>query len=200
MNYNSGNYDKYMSKNPLKKHMVNNLNKNILKLIKELRGEGKLKLLDAGCGEGFISDLLYHEVDNIEITGLEFTEEALEIAKSMNNGVHFMQGDIYNMPFADKYFDVVLCTEVLEHLENPDAALKEISRVARNAVLLTVPNEPWFCMGNLLVLKNVRRLGNPIDHINHWTYIKFVNYIKKTLGDTCISLGSFPWTIVLWKR
>ena len=60
--YNSGNYDKYMSRNLLKRSMVKRLNKkivsNISEMAKNIGTENvKLKILDAGCGEGFITDL-----------------------------------------------------------------------------------------------------------------------------------------------
>ena len=109
--------------------------------------------------------------------GLEYTREAIDIAKAANQEISFVQGDIYAIPFEKNEFDLVLCTEVLEHLERPDRALRELTRVASHTILLTVPSEPWFCMGNLLTLKNVSRFGNPIDHINHWTYGGFKKYV-----------------------
>lgn len=205
MQYNPGNYEKYMTKNRLKRKMVERLNEKIVNHIKCLCaevGKEKVKILDAGCGEGFISDLIYRNVENVQITGLEYTEEALKIARQMNENITFVQGDIYQMPFEDNAFDIVLCTEVLEHLEKPDLALQELARVAQHVVFLTVPNEPWFCMGNLLALKNVSRLGNPIDHINHWTYRSFVKYITKQ--NICLAgkqgETSFPWTIMICKK
>lgn len=207
MRYNPGNYEKYMTKNPLKRKMVERLNEKIVNYIEQLCAEvdkEKVKLLDAGCGEGFISDLIYRNIENVQITGLEYTEEALKVARQMNQNITFVQGDIYQMPFKDNAFDIVLCTEVLEHLEKPDLALQELARVAEHTVFLTVPDEPWFCMGNLLALKNVSRLGNPIDHINHWTYRGFVKYI--TNQNVCLTGGggqsdrSFPWTIMICRE
>ena len=207
MQYNPGNYEKYMTKNPLKRKMVERLNEKIVSYIAELcttigKEKEVVKILDAGCGEGFITDLIYQNVKNVQITGLEYTEEALEIARSMNENIQFVQGDIYQMPFEDNAFDVVLCTEVLEHLEKPTEALHELARVAGHTVFLTVPNEPWFCMGNLLALKNVSRLGNPIDHINHWTYGRFVKYITAQYKDfeEKQSSKSFPWSIMICKK
>lgn len=87
---------------------------------------------------------------------------------------------------------------MLEHLQEPDKALKEIIRVASKGVIITVPNEPWFCLGNLLVLKNIRRLGNPQDHINHWTSFKFRKFILSSAEEFIFSFGkSFPWNIAI---
>ena len=184
MQYNPGNYEKYMTKNPLKRKMVERLNKKIVgyvqQICEQIREKDKdkvVKILDAGCGEGFITDLLARNVENVELIGLEYTREAIDIAKAANQEISFVQGDIYAIPFEKNEFDLVLCTEVLEHLERPDRALRELTRVASHTILLTVPSEPWFCMGNLLTLKNVSRFGNPIDHIHHWTYGGFKKYV-----------------------
>lgn len=201
--YNTGNYDKYMSKNPLKRMMVNRLNERVLCIIRQAAGNEKrtYKILDAGCGEGFITSLIFDNFTNVEITGLEYTPEAVAQARKRNGHISFIQGDVCHMPFEDGAFDLVICMEVLEHLERPDAALKELSRVSKNEVLLTVPDEPWFCLGNLLVLKNVKRFGNPIDHRNHWTYHKFIKYVKKFLPEGgCFGQKSFPWSIVVYKK
>jgi len=74
---------------------------------------------------------------------------------------------------------MVLCTEVLEHLENPEKGLKELIRVSSKYILLSVPNEPFFMLENLVRLKNVSRLGNDIEHINHWTFFGFRKFLKK---------------------
>ncbi len=64
MQYNPGNYEKYMTKNPLKRKMVERLNKKIVgyvqQICEQIREKDKdkvVKILDAGCGEGFITEL-----------------------------------------------------------------------------------------------------------------------------------------------
>lgn len=201
--YNRGNYDKYTSKNILKRKMVDNLNKKILDEIQKIAKENtnrKIKLLDVGCGEGFITNLIYDNIDNVEICGIEYTKEAVDIAKKLNSNIKFEQGNIYDIHYESNTFDIVLCTEVLEHLEHPDRALVELKRVSKKHIILSVPHEPWFCLGNLLVLKNVSRLGNPIDHINHWTHTKFNKFIEMNLGKEFQSKLSFPWIIIKYSK
>ncbi|MCH5248456.1 MAG: methyltransferase domain-containing protein [Lachnospiraceae bacterium] len=210
--YNRGNYDKYNSKNPLKRKMVEQLNAKILtamnSFVKKLspdstRGKSPIRILDAGCGEGFISNMIYNNIDNVEIVGLEYTSEAINIAKQYNENIEFVQGDIYKMPFEDAAFDIVLCMEVLEHLTEPAAAIEELLRVSKNFLIITVPNEPWFCMGNLLALKNVSRLGNPIDHINHWTFGGFKKFTLNLLSSSRQRVRydkSFPWSIAYCNK
>lgn len=184
MEYHSGNYDKYTSANVLKKLMIEKFNQKVIGIVKEVIGSaGKEQLiLDAGCGEGFLSCLIANEFPHAKVVGIDMSADAIRMAESLNNTICFRQGDIYTIPFADERFDVVICTEVLEHLDKPDHAVKELLRVAKNALLITVPDEPWFCLGNLLTLKHIKRLGNPADHINHWTYYRFLKYFEEFCG------------------
>ena len=201
MEYNTGNLEKYTTKNPLKRLMVKRLNDKIIANVgRDLSSiDSEISILDAGCGEGFIDALLIDNYSSIRITGLEFAEEAIEIARKMNPKAEYVQSDITKMPFDDQSFDIVICTEVLEHLEKPDKAISEIIRVAKKYVLLTVPHEPWFCLGNLLVLKNVSRLGNPLDHINHWNLNSFRSFLQKHINRRWRISRSFPWIIAeLW--
>lgn len=196
--YNTGNIEKYESKNPLKRAMVERLNKKILDSIGAMIGDKSIRILDAGCGEGFIDKLLIDRFPNSQITGLEFTAEALAIANETNPTVEYVRGDICDMPFEDRSFDLVMCTEVLEHLPNPNMALKELIRVSNGNLLITVPHEPWFCLGNLFVLKNVTRLGNPIDHINHWTKKSLSVFLQNAKWGWIIE-RSFPWIIAKYE-
>ena len=83
----------------------------------------------------------------------------------------FTVGDIYNIDFPDDSFDVVYSFEVLEHLHEPDRALRELARVARQHVVLSVPHEPFFCLANAARGKNldIRPRGSDPDHRNFWS-------------------------------
>lgn len=102
--------------------------KNISRLGKQLSG----RLLDVGCGSKPYKNLL--QVD--EYVGLEV--ETVGEIKSVEVDVLY---DGHQMPFAENYFDCILCNQVLEHVFNPDQFLKELNRVVRvnGLLLLTVP-------------------------------------------------------------
>lgn len=207
--YDPGNYAKYASRNPLKQKVVSRLNARIILQLKSMLSalhsrspKQKIKILDAGCGEGFIDRLILDLITppDTSLTGLEYTREALEIARQMNPEVTYIQGDITAMPFADKSFDIVICTEVLEHLEKPELAIKEIARVCKTDILLTVPHEPWFCLCNLATLHNILTLGNTPGHLNHWTISSLRHFCKQ--HTQCIDwqfTSSFPWTMAKGK-
>ena len=110
------------------------------------------------------------------------------------------KGDIYKLPYKSNSFDLVVCTEVLEHLENPKKALRELIRVSGKYILLSVPNEPFFRLSNFLRGKNLPRWGNDIEHVQNWTssgFAKFVNIKGVKIID---KKHPFPWTIILLKK
>ena len=97
--------------------------------------EDSSSILDAGCGDGRITNRLVSGYSRV--IGLEQSKEALRHVKAEK-----MLGSIESLPFPDRSFDLVLCCEVLEHLpfEVYPRALKEIERVAAKYIIVTVPN------------------------------------------------------------
>lgn len=204
--YHSGNYEKYQTKNPIKKKCINRFNQRLLKIIRlkcmnpdqQSSKFSPIRIMDAGCGEGFITRRVANEFKGAELIGVDGNREAIDVAKMLDPGIDFREGDIYTLDFPENYFDLVLCSEVLEHLLFPVKALRELKRVVREGgtILLSVPNEPWFCLGNLLAMRNVLRLGNPIDHVNHWTYHGFKRFLLQEFSNDEIDFyKSFPWSI-----
>jgi len=97
------------------------------------------KVLDVGCGEGRHIFGSLHEFSDVHCVGLDQDipsldkcKEGLEFFKELNSGsTVFMQGSVYSLPFDDNTFDLVICSEVLEHLEDYHAAIDEIYRVLK---------------------------------------------------------------------
>ena len=94
---------------------------------------------------------------------------------------------------------MVLCSEVLEHLEYPEQAMKELQRVARKYCIITVPNEPFFRMANFLRGKNLSRWGNDIEHIQHWSARGILKFVG-TYFSVRTMRTPFPWTIVVGEK
>jgi ubiquinone/menaquinone biosynthesis C-methylase UbiE len=104
------------------------------------------RLLDVGSGRGIIS-LELHDIVK-EIHGIEYSEKNLSEANQFRQetgkgNVHFYRADGKKLPFEDNYFDMVICSQVLEHIENPREVVKEIMRVSKNKVLVDVPTPLW---------------------------------------------------------
>lgn len=188
------NYIKHTSKNPLQKFLINNFYSTFISLAKPLSPK---IVLDAGCGEGFtLNKLMLNQIGQ-GIEGVEYTKESIALGKKLFPKAKIKQGSIYDLPYKEGVFDLVVCTEVLEHLENPHKALLEIIRVSKKYIILSVPNEPFFRLANFLRGKYVTEFGNSPGHINHWTVFSFQKFIKKSGVKVRKILLPFPWTIIL---
>jgi ubiquinone/menaquinone biosynthesis C-methylase UbiE len=107
--------------------------------------EGDL-VLDLGCGEGrhAINVYLHQQVTAI---GVDLNHRDLQTARerftpfaqdSTKRNFYLQQADATRLPFADKSFDKVICSEVLEHIDNYQAVLAEIRRVLKPGGLLAI--------------------------------------------------------------
>lgn len=97
------------------------------------------KILDIGTSTGTNLRML-RELGFTNVTGLDASDEAIRFCRE--KGLGFVQkGDVTALPFADASFDLVLATDIIEHVDDDAQALKEIRRVARPGgfVLITVP-------------------------------------------------------------
>jgi SAM-dependent methyltransferase len=153
------------------------------------------RILEVGCGEAVVLQYLAERVRSARFVGVELDPAALARGRARCPQVPLLQGDVYDLPFARGTYDLVICLEVLEHLAEPARALREIRRVSRAACLVSVPHEPFFRLGNLLRGKNVGRLGNPSDHVQHWGARDFGAFCAQHLAVR-ITTTSFPWLLV----
>ena len=151
------------------------------------------RALDAGCGEGEtiarLSDVLPERVSAIDIL-----DECVTFTRRRLPSVDASQASVYELPFDDDAFDLVLSLEVLEHLERPSAAVRELSRVARADLVLSVPYEPYFRLGSLVRGKYLRGLGNHPEHVNHWNRRSFRTFLESQLTVVDVAVA-FTWLI-----
>jgi ubiquinone/menaquinone biosynthesis C-methylase UbiE len=194
----TSNYRKHTHSNPIQRKLIDRFHRSILAKIADL---APATFLDAGCGEGFVAELLLRQMPGLELTGFDFNPDAVEIAKAKNPGATFITASIFDLPFDDNSFDVVGCFEVLEHLVDPQQALKELTRVAGRAVIISVPHEPFFCYSNVARGKNldIRPRGSDPDHKNFWSKSAFGEFAGHELEVVTLT-GSFPWTICVGKK
>ena len=97
-----------------------------------------MDLLDVGCGPGSITADLARLVAPGRVVGVEPALRVVERARAAYPEVHFVVGDGYALDLADDSFDVVHAHQVLQHLEDPVAALREMARVTRPGGLVAV--------------------------------------------------------------
>lgn len=190
------NYTKHTHKNPIQKLLISLFYTYVLKELKALQPD---TILDVGCGEGFTLRKLKDAKIGKKLEGIEYLDRAIELGKKENPDITIKKGTIYTLPYKDNSFDVVVCTEVLEHLEEPEKALQELIRVSKKHILLTVPNEPFFMLAQFVRGKNWSRWGNDIEHINHWTIMRFKQLIARYLTIRSLRVPFF-WILVVGEK
>lgn len=94
------------------------------------------RLLDVGCGPGSVTIDLAARIEPGEVVGVDSSAAVVEIAQKAAadagaDNVTFQVADAYGLPFEDDAFDVVHAHQVLQHLTDPIAALREMRRVTR---------------------------------------------------------------------
>lgn len=191
------NFAKHSSTNPVQKLLINNFYKDLVSAVKDLEIES---VLDVGCGEGFTLNRLKEEGIGKKLEGVDFLDSAIRIGKNLHPDLTLKQGNIYELEYKNNSFDLVMATEVLEHLEDPRKGLKELIRVSKKYLLLSVPNEPFFIGANFLRGKNLRRWGNDIEHIQHWSSGGFESFVKSEKLNVISSKHPFPWTMLLLQK
>ena len=149
-----------IGRNPLRRH-AGALARydNILELMQ--RGcsvEGK-KVLDVGCGDGVLS-FKCHKLGAL-VHGVDLMPASIEAAKARTSltNIEFQVGDVYELPFPDDSFDIVMSSEVIEHLEKVPQYLSEIRRVLKP-------------QGRAIISTPIRNTKIPLDeeHVQEWFF------------------------------
>lgn len=191
-----GNLQKYQNRNPLQRRLIAHFLSTVTNL---LEGLPYRQVLDVGCAEGFVSaHLTKSHCAEAEFVGVDLDRASLLRGRQIFGPMHRVVGDAQRLPFLDGSFDLVLCNEVLEHLAEPEVALRELKRVSRSYLLLSVPHEPWFRSLNALRGKHLRQWGNDPEHVQQWTAQGFVAFVGQEL-DVVRQVTSLPWTLVLCR-
>jgi 2-polyprenyl-6-hydroxyphenyl methylase/3-demethylubiquinone-9 3-methyltransferase len=88
-----------------------------------------LRILDVGCGGGFLSN--YLAAQGHTVIGIDFAADALQVARlhDASGRAKYVEADAFRLPFPDGSFDAVCSMDFLEHVEEPELAIREASRL-----------------------------------------------------------------------
>jgi len=106
-----------------------------------LRINKKDIIIEIGCGAG---DIL-GKINKGILIGVDISKYILDIAKERYKNIEFINGNAENLPvkISQNKYDKIICSEVLEHTENPINVLKEIKKISKDdsVIVISVPNE-----------------------------------------------------------
>jgi ubiquinone/menaquinone biosynthesis C-methylase UbiE len=143
----------YFHPNPIVRYTENKRVSLVLNAIKARKSD---KILEVGCGEAYV----LRKIKNGVVVGIDISDAALKYAKKRlkednNAKILLLRADAQKMPFKDNSFDKIICTELLEHVTNPEKVIEEIARISKinGTIVLTIPNELLINKVKDLVLK-----------------------------------------------
>jgi ubiquinone/menaquinone biosynthesis C-methylase UbiE len=188
----------YISGNPVITMLLSRFLLRLWGILHDLRTDVKTAL-EIGSGEGYSTSVIKSSLPDKAV----FISSDLipELAKrnTQRSGVStVLVQDINALAVKSQSVDLVVALEVLEHLPDPHAAVEELGRVSRKWVIVSVPFEPWWRIGNLLRGAYWNDWGNTPDHRNHWGKKSLSRLLRRKFSRVR-TIVSFPWLIALCK-
>lgn len=193
------NYDKYSSKNPISRSLMNGFSKSLSSLVKKTSPR---TIHEIGCGEGYWT--INWRQEGIEARGSDFSKKIIALAKNnarargLSSEI-FSQRSIYDIQAGEDSADLIVCCEVLEHLEDPYAGLLALHRITTSHIIISVPRERIWCAMNMARGKYWKNMGNTPGHIQHWSSRAFVKLVSNYFEIQEVR-KPLPWTMLLCKK
>jgi ubiquinone/menaquinone biosynthesis C-methylase UbiE len=188
-------FDKYASRGPVVSRLVSGFRGALFELLEQADPES---LIDVGCGEGVLTAEIADRLEGRRVVGVDLPDPGLAAhwGQHARPNLELRAGDAYSVPAARGELDAATALEVLEHLRDPDAALREIRRVTRRWLIASVPREPLWRAANLARGTYLRSLGNTPGHVNHWPSRRFLSMLERH-GSIEAVRHPLPWTMAL---
>ena len=146
-----------------------------LKKTVDFIGDASGRILDVGMKHGFTLEAL----SGIQKVGTDINRAYLENAAGRGKIRDIVLCDVFALPFKENAFNTVLLTEVFEHIENPENAIAEISRVARGKLIISTPNNCWARKAKHFLLGKPHLISQ--DHVKEYPW-KEVKDIVESYG------------------
>jgi 2-polyprenyl-3-methyl-5-hydroxy-6-metoxy-1,4-benzoquinol methylase len=192
-------YDKYNARNPLARQIMAGFHRALDELVGEVAPHS---IHEVGCGEGFW--VMHWLRQGIDARGSDFSAQVIDLARmnASEEGLPaevFSRRSIYDLRAGEDSADLLVCCEVLEHLEDPGAGLEALQAVVRGQLILSVPREPLWRLLNMARGKYLGDWGNTPGHLQHWSRARFTDLVSGYF-DIVRVRAPLPWTMLLCRR
>lgn len=191
-----GSGNKYNTKNPIGRYLLQGFDRAISSLIVQAKPKS---VLEIGCGEGHVTNLILGtDVSRVLATDISNELISENAARVKDPRVTFLVQDLMRLSLQDE-FDLVVCTEVLEHLDNPVRAIDILHSIKARNYLFSVPWEPVWRIMNMARGSYWSELGNSPGHLNHFSRMGFLKLLECKFVLTELRTP-LPWTVALCHR
>jgi 2-polyprenyl-3-methyl-5-hydroxy-6-metoxy-1,4-benzoquinol methylase len=192
-------YDKYGSNNPAARWVMRGFESALDQLVSIIKPRS---LHEVGCGEGYW--VMRWAEQGIEARGSDFSSKIIDLARfnaverSLSQDI-FKTCGIYDLNPTQDAAELLVCCEVLEHLERPEEGLKALRSLADPYLIISVPREPIWSLMNMARGKYLRDFGNTPGHIQRWSKRGFIELVTKFF-EVLELRTPIPWTMLLCHR
>lgn len=186
---------KYETRNPVQQWLLARFHRRVRAWLDELR---PARVFDFGCGEAYFWMAQKQLGPLPEVVGVDLRAEAIAQASERLPELRFEQRDLFSYGPEAGRFDLVIASEVLEHLYDPDRVLAKLCQLSSGSLLLTVPHEPFFRLSNLARGRDILRLGNHPEHVQLWSRRSFARFASRHLEIDRLET-SFPFILLLGR-
>ena len=190
-------YGKYESKNPVERWLVGGFLRQFDVLV-DLTGAREAH--EVGCGEGELS--MRMAAEGVQVRGSdafpEVIAEARTRAADAGLEIAYEAKAVQELAPPHDAAELVVCCEVLEHLEDPEGALEVLAGLASPWLIASVPREPVWRVMNMGRGAYVRDWGNTPGHVNHWSKRGFERFLE-TRFEVEVLRSPTPWTMALCR-
>lgn len=189
-------YDKYNSSNAIEKILVKGFIDRLNGFVSEITPK---TVLDIGSGEGYVDSVLRKNFPEAHIVSTDITDEHISKSSIAGGELIFVINSLPALCFKKESFDLVLAIEVLEHLEEPAAAVESIFEATKRHAIITVPDEPLWSLMNMARLKYLSRFGNTPGHVQAFSKRSLYNLLDKRFKKVNVRKQT-PWLMAVCEK
>jgi SAM-dependent methyltransferase len=190
-------YDKYGSRNPVVRRLMDGYFQTFDRLAART---GARVAHEIGCGEGHLSIRLARA--GLTVRACDVSSEVIAEARgnmaAAGVDVPLRPADIFGLSPDTDGAELVVCCEVLEHLDDPERALEVLCQLASPYLLISVPREPLWRVMNMARGRYWGRFGNTPGHVRHWSTGNLLDLLRRH-AEIVEAATPVPWTFALCR-
>lgn len=183
---------KYLATNPVVRRLIGRWLRSLSGLVHDHVPTAS-PLLDAGAGAGFS---LARFAGDRSVLAVDRAPEKVVQLRQRAPSAQPLVADVTRLPLPDGAVRWATSIEVLEHLGAPEGLVAELARVVTDGVIVSVPWEPFFKLGNLARGKNLRRWGNDPEHLQAFRAATLARLLRGSFGRVSVH-RALPWLLAV---